>query len=648
MTGGKGGKIPVTQKKNQESVFLEVTDVSNTTNSSTDLTCSYVEQLLYGYNALVGLGIFTILVLIFLEKRNYKKDVFCGRPGLPVPINILDGNKNVLPTAACFGCCINYLFYILFLRDDSTSVDPWLATFYLLKNVIFMGISYYPLFSCVNSPSKFGPPIIGLLYTIFLFLISLTEYNYCVNDLIELCGYIPFFICEGYLLCVFAFRLVYQIYKCATGKARRKSKVVAKSSQYTHVRELLDKHQEAESVPLGYMLKSRTLQIVEEAKLCCLNRSIQLCTMRTVAVNFIVLLSFYQLFIVFVDVSNAVRKLNRGLILQLRAWNVSADNFEIYLDSVSWSFIVAQVLSALYVISTMIMMYYSQRQHLLSVWRGDRSFIPKKCLEMDSRDMVTKSLIYAGTQVSHLLGGYLISVLVVFVLCMILAFFVILPLLGKVPEAFLQPVKFLIPSVVVTFIFVYALKKLSEKIFLQKYWISSKNGVGVERTLALDNRKVYHNFSFFLFFFYILIGLFKCLRRVMYSLVIGLVFVPRLDRSVLVSGFEHYDNGYMIYIGLLHVELVHCHPVLRVFCEELLKSLKEHDDKTDLSLHSPNSSKTELARKSYSSVRSISARAYNNQIYNKWMKMLTLSNNSSLCKTSKTNKKFEQPRLNLS
>ena len=26
-------------------------------------------------------------------------------------------------------------------------------------------------------------------------------------------------------------------------------------------------------------------------------------------------------------------------------------------------------------------------------------------------------------------------------------------------------------------------------------------------------------------------------------MVIGLFFVPRLDRSVLVSGFEHYDNG---------------------------------------------------------------------------------------------------------
>lgn len=65
-------------------------------------------------------------------------------------------------------------------------------------------------------------------------------------------------------------------------------------------------------------------------------------------------------------------------------------------------------------------------------------------------------------------------------------------------------------------------------------------------------RKVYHNFSFFLFFFYILIGLFKCIKRVLYSLVIGLIFVPRLDRSVLVSGFEHYDNGNMFLQIAIH------------------------------------------------------------------------------------------------
>lgn len=161
-----------------------VKDAGNSSNNSIQFTCGNVEQLLYGYNLLPGIGIFTILILIFLEKRTFKKEILCGRPGLPIPVNILDGDKNALPTAACFGCCINYLFYILFLNDSSKEVEPWLATFYLLEYVIFMGISYYPLFACVNSKSKIGASIIGFLYTFTLLSISLLEFNFCVDDAI--------------------------------------------------------------------------------------------------------------------------------------------------------------------------------------------------------------------------------------------------------------------------------------------------------------------------------------------------------------------------------------------------------------------------------------------------------------------------------
>ncbi|XP_022320100.2 stimulated by retinoic acid gene 6 protein-like [Crassostrea virginica] len=621
-----------------------VTSGGNSSNSSTQITCAVVQQLLYGYNLLPVAGIIAILVLIFLEKRTYKRECFFGRPGLPVPVNILDGEKNALPTAACFGCCINYLFYILFLNDSSGNADAWLATFYLLKYVIYMGISYYPLFACVNSTSRIGASLVGLLFTVFLLFMSVIEFNVCVDNAVEFCGYLPFFVCEGYLSCLFVFRLVYQVYKSIAKKSKQSHRIVAKISQYTHVKELLKRCHDTSEIEIRSKLTSSTIQLLQETKTCCLNKSIQRCNMRTITVNFVVLLSFYQMFIVFVDVSQIIYNIKRYFENGIHALNVSSSTVDVSLDTVYYSFIIAQVLSVIYVISMMFLIYKSQKQHLIDAWRGDKSFIPKKCLNMESGEIITKSLMFAGTQVSHLLGSYLISILVIFLISMILAFFLILPLLNKVPEIFLRPVKFLVPSMVVTYIFVYLLKKLSERIFLQKQWISSKQGNGVEKTLALDNRKVYHNFSYFLFFFYILIGLFKCIRRVGYSMVIGLFFVPRLDRSVLVSGFEHYDNAYMIYIGLLHMELVHCHPVLRVFCEELLQSNSSRKKDMNLGLHSANSIDTSSIVASYRSTRHISVRAYNKQILNRWMKFITLCNNPKLCETSSTNVKFHLPR----
>lgn len=99
----------------------------------------------------------------------------------------------------------------------------------------------------------------------------------------------------------------------------------------------------------------------------------------------------------------------------------------------------------------------------------------------------------------------------------------------------------------------------------------------------------------------------------------------------------------MIYIGLLHVELAHCHPVLRVFCEELLKSSNTRKEQTDVRLHSAESIGTSSVVANYRSTTSISAKAYSAHVINRWMKTITLYNNPSLCKTSTTNTKFEQP-----
>lgn len=102
--------------------------------------------------------------------------------------------------------------------------------------------------------------------------------------------------------------------------------------------------------------------------------------------------------------------------------------------------------------------------------------------------------------------------------------------------------------------------------------------------------------------------------------------------------------AYMIYIGLLHMELVHCHPVLRVFCEELLQSNSSRKRDMNLGLHSANSIDTSSIVASYRSTRHISVRAYNKQILNRWMKFITLCNNPKLCETSSTNVKFHLPR----
>ena len=57
------------------------------------------------------------------------------------------------------------------------------------------------------------------------------------------------------------------------------------------------------------------------------------------------------------------------------------------------------------------------------------------------------------------------------------------------------------------------------------------------------SRRVFHVMSFFMFFFNIVVGLFSCLRRIVISLILGTLLVSRLDRCLLMPGFEDKDAG---------------------------------------------------------------------------------------------------------
>ena len=49
--------------------------------------------------------------------------------------------------------------------------------------------------------------------------------------------------------------------------------------------------------------------------------------------------------------------------------------------------------------------------------------------------------------------------------------------------------------------------------------------------------------SYLLFFFNILVGLFSGFFRIILGMVLGVVFLARIDRSTLMQGFQRFDEG---------------------------------------------------------------------------------------------------------
>ena len=56
-------------------------------------------------------------------------------------------------------------------------------------------------------------------------------------------------------------------------------------------------------------------------------------------------------------------------------------------------------------------------------------------------------------------------------------------------------------------------------------------------------RRLYHLFSYVWLFLNLFVGLFSAFKRIITSAVLSLLLVMRMDRVVLMKGFERFDIG---------------------------------------------------------------------------------------------------------
>lgn len=71
--------------------------------------------------------------------------------------------------------------------------------------------------------------------------------------------------------------------------------------------------------------------------------------------------------------------------------------------------------------------------------------------------------------------------------------------------------------------------------------------------------------------------------RIIKAIILGALFLPRLDHSTLPKKFQRMDPGFDAYCGFMHVESTHTNPVAMVFISilqaESLTALKRKEKK---------------------------------------------------------------------
>ncbi|XP_053394354.1 stimulated by retinoic acid gene 6 protein-like [Mercenaria mercenaria] len=235
---------------------------------------------------------------------------------------------------------------------------------------------------------------------------------------------------------------------------------------------------------------------------------------------------------------------------------------------------VSTILTILCGIGNIYIFLINYRTDMLSLYRGDRTFIPTTVHQSSPNVYMAQGMRFIGTSVTGMIWGSMLCYLTAFIPLATMMIVIKLVIdLGKINYLW-NELEWLVYPVCMIIIF------KMQTFFIGRFFMQPKiQENDKHKPLAVDNRNAYNIFSFFMVFLNASIGMFTFLKRILASILLGVFLIPRMDRCLLMRGYEAMDKCYVNYIGMIMVDVAHNHPVLRTFCY-LLKS--EIEDRKEM------------------------------------------------------------------
>uniref|UniRef100_A0A8D0GTR7 Uncharacterized protein n=1 Tax=Sphenodon punctatus TaxID=8508 RepID=A0A8D0GTR7_SPHPU len=211
------------------------------------------------------------------------------------------------------------------------------------------------------------------------------------------------------------------------------------------------------------------------------------------------------------------------------------------------------------------------RKHMKRLWAGQKRFLPLESCQPSSSQSVAAIARYSGWQIAYLLWGYLIIHVVQCLFVTMIVYGFVLPIKHGHGLKMLKDlgIGILTAGIVIGLMMVQVV--IAANFFLQPK-ISPEDK---QKPLALNNRKAFHNFSYFLFFYNVVLGLGACLVRLFCSVILGAWLIARIDRTIMQKGYEVADLGFSTWVGMIFMDHYHTNPTLVCFCHILLTTERQ-------------------------------------------------------------------------
>ncbi|KAK5866186.1 hypothetical protein PBY51_020396 [Eleginops maclovinus] len=518
-------------------------------------------------------------VLSFLQKRaqglacDHKLPFLGGRFAIVVPLDTIGSLSNRWSYGFAFGAVSSSVLLLFSERYIPFIVPSWARAIVYLVGALEVGVVYFPFFACLSTPFRTTGAVLGILYSLSWIIVTVWDTFTCPDGMMlgkyqKLIIQWPCILSLIFLLGRFVYILVKAI--CIHLQVKQEdTEELNEHHQVQHVKRLLCKTS-LHSKPLSWFQR-RVYEWDPYFKFP--NRIIG-----TVIVSLIGLytmtLADYSLSDLTFDQVDKWKDTLKHLVIscnETEALGVLIPQLEEFIHVARKSWLATTILASLNSVAYCLHVLACYRKHLKRLWKGQKGFLPEKFHNPSSAVSVASIARYSGWQIAFTLWGYLIVHFVHFLFALLLVYGLILPIMHGRALSMLHN----LGLIVLTMSLVIALVIL-QIVLVQIFFLQDKmSPTDKQKPLAINNRKAFHCFNYFFFFYNVVMGIGNCIMRLLNSIVVGTWLVSRLDRTIMQRGYETMDPGYATWIGMIFADHHHNNPVMVCFCQLLVSNTCE-------------------------------------------------------------------------
>ncbi|XP_040000864.1 STRA6-like [Xiphias gladius] len=557
-------------------------------------------------------------VLSFLQKRAQRLAIdrrlpfLGGRFAIVVPLDTIGSLSNRWSYGFAFGAVSCSVLLLFSERYIPFTVPPWARAIVYLVGALEVGLVYFPFFACLSTPFRAAGAVLGILYSLSWIIVTVWDTFTCPDG--KILGQYQKLIVQWPCILSLIFllgRFVYMLVKAVRIRLQLEQEDLEELNeqhQVQHVKRLLRKTA-APSEPLSWF-QSRVYEWDPYFKFP--NRIIGTAIISLIGL-YTMTLADYSLSNVAFDQVDKWKNTLQQLVLscnQTEALGAMIPQLEEFILVARMSWLATTIFASLNSVAYTFHVLACYRKHLKRLWKGQKGFLPEKFHNPHSAVSIASIARYSGWQIAFTLWGYLIVHFVHFQFALLLVYGLVLPIQhGKVLSMLTN-----LGIIVLTIGLVIGLVILQVAL-VQIFFLQDKiSPTDKQKPLALNNRKAFHCFNYFFFFYNVVMGISNCVLRLLCSIVVGTWLVSRIDRTIMQRGYETMDAGYSTWIGMIFADHYHNNPVMVCFCQLLVSNKLERHTASAYSTFSNMPSEPPV----------------NSQAKRRWMLFLTLLRNPRL------------------